>query len=195
MNENAENIAEPEEALDVIEDWTGNLDLANSFHKLGGFQALKFCMDSPHDSLVTGACNAAGIIAQNNPYCQQHLYEDGFLKRLLLIVDDTRNPATKKKAVFGVSCMTRSYEPAMRAMGHDEWGIITRALLFSNVSREDLGLRAKVAFFLAAAIEESRRAKADLTRMGLTKHLVNLLDMDHSDASEQLARDDGIRII
>ena len=70
--------AEPftqEEALDIIEDWTDDIDMANNFYTLGGFQALRLCLRSPHNSLVAGAMNAIGVIAQNNPLSQGRTIE------------------------------------------------------------------------------------------------------------------------
>ena len=62
-----------EEALDIIEDWTDNIDMANNFYVLGGYQALRLCLKSPHNSLVAGSMNAIGVIAQNNPLSQGSL--------------------------------------------------------------------------------------------------------------------------
>ena len=62
-----------EEALDIIEDWTDNIDMANNFYVLGGYQALRLCLKSPHNSLVAGSMNAIGVIAQNNPMSQGSL--------------------------------------------------------------------------------------------------------------------------
>ena len=44
--------------------------MANNFYTLGGFQALRLCLRSPHNSLVAGAMNAIGVIGQNNPLSQ-----------------------------------------------------------------------------------------------------------------------------
>ena len=68
-----------EEALDIIEDWTDNIDMANNFYVLGGYQALRLCLKSPHNSLVAGSMNAIGVIAQNNPLSQGSLQSSSIL--------------------------------------------------------------------------------------------------------------------
>ena len=47
--------------------------MANNFYVLGGYQALRLCLGSPHNSLVAGSMNAIGVIAQNNPLSQGQL--------------------------------------------------------------------------------------------------------------------------
>jgi hypothetical protein len=44
-------VEEKEEALDRLEDWLGNIDMAVNFHKIGGFPALKQCLASEHATL------------------------------------------------------------------------------------------------------------------------------------------------
>ena len=47
--------------------------MANNFYVLGGYQALRLCLGSPHNTLVAGSMNAIGVIAQNNPLSQGQL--------------------------------------------------------------------------------------------------------------------------
>ncbi len=38
MDADAESVERQEEAFDFVDEWTEDLDMANNFHKLGGFQ-------------------------------------------------------------------------------------------------------------------------------------------------------------
>ena len=78
------DIEEAEEAFDAISDWVGNIDMANNFHKIGGFVVLKRCIKcSPHSVIRWNAANTIAELSQNNPYCQQHFVQEGFVQELI----------------------------------------------------------------------------------------------------------------
>ena len=68
-----DDLEEIEMAFEAVDDWCGNLDMANNFHKIDGFHVLKkVLLESPHAMARANAANAAAEMAQNNPYCQQN---------------------------------------------------------------------------------------------------------------------------
>ena len=69
------------EALDCLEDWVGQVDMAVNFHKIGGYTAMQRCLESSHASLRAGAAHLAAECSQNNPYCQERFIEEKFLER------------------------------------------------------------------------------------------------------------------
>jgi hypothetical protein len=77
-NATEDQVSEVEYAFECIGDWIGQLDMAMNFHQIGGFHSLNGCLESPHDTLRSGAANAIAELSQNNPYCQVNIM---FLKR------------------------------------------------------------------------------------------------------------------
>ena len=68
-----DDLEEIEMAFEAVDDWCGNLDMANNFHKIDGFHVLrKVLVESPHPMARANAANAVAEMAQNNPYCQQN---------------------------------------------------------------------------------------------------------------------------
>ena len=84
MDGSENEIEEAEEAFEAISDWVGNIDMANNFHKIGGFGVLKRCIKaSPHSVIRWNAANTVAELSQNNPYCQEHFVKEGFVEVLL----------------------------------------------------------------------------------------------------------------
>ena len=46
-----EDIEKIEYAFECISDWVDQIDMANNFHKIGGFESLKTCLKSNHASI------------------------------------------------------------------------------------------------------------------------------------------------
>ena len=104
-NATEEEISQVEYAFECIGDWVGQIDMANNFHKIGGFHCLKKCLKSPHDSLRSEAANAIAELSQNNPYCQEKMVEDEFLPILMDLLDNDKS--SQVKALYAISCITR----------------------------------------------------------------------------------------
>ncbi len=186
----AEDLSLQLHAFDCVEDWVGQIDMANNFQRLGGFEALRGCLSSPHDELAAGACRVVAELAQNNPYCQEKLLEDGFLPALLqcarcLGEGEQPSPGRATKSLSAVSCLVRGYEPARQQLKEgDGLSTVVRLLQQSPPSPGGRRLRAKAAFFLAALIsEEDAEVSAALCKLGLPELLVALLNEDEEEES------------
>merc|ERR1719415_289232 len=80
---------EVEEAFEAIADWVGNIDMANNFHKIGGFVVLKRCIkSSPYSLIRWNAADTVAELSQNNPYCQEHFVKDGFIQDLIIMLQN-----------------------------------------------------------------------------------------------------------
>ena len=160
-------------AFDCVEDWVGQIDMANNFHKLGGFVALHACLASPHDELAAGACRIVAELAQNNPYCQEKLMEEQFLSALLKCAEETSSPGRVLKVLYALSCLSRGFEPARKELASgDGLAAVVRLLQ----SFRDGRLRAKASFLLTALMSEDATVAGALTRLGLPELLVAMLD-------------------
>jgi len=162
------DLDDKEEVLDCLEDWLGNIDMAVNFHKIGGFQALQTCLDSPHPSLRSGACHLSAEISQNNPYVQDKLLQDGFLEGFLGQVDSDPDSHCQVKALYAVSCLVRECLPAVARM---DWDIVTRALI-----KEEPKLRTKACFLISAVAEDNLEVAEALVSRGLLLQFLHMLE-------------------
>ena len=61
-NISQEDIEKVEYAFECISDWVDQIDMANNFHKIGGFESLKTCLKSDYASIRSASANAIGKI-------------------------------------------------------------------------------------------------------------------------------------
>ena len=173
-----------EEVLDCLEDWLGTIDMACNFHKIGGFVAIKQCLDSPHASLRSGGAHLVGEIGQNNPYCQERLLEEGFLQTLLNQLDRDTDPHCQVKALYAVSCLVRESKEGLAKLAElDGWSVLVRAL-----QRDDTKLRTKGCFFIGAAANAAPEMVEEMVSTGLVLHLASLLEAPHELSHEHVLR-------
>jgi hsp70-interacting protein len=166
------DLEQKEETLDCLEDWLGNIDNANNFHKIGGFSSLRHCLNSNHPSLRTGAAHLVAELSQNNDYCQSKFTEDGFVSLLLEQLDQDVDEVCRVKAMYAISCICREYAPGLTAFCNlDGWSVVLRAIQ-SNLPK----LRTKACFFLAAIAKVNDTIVEDLSAMGLVQQLCSVLN-------------------
>lgn len=101
------------EALEVVTDFIENIDTANDFFKIGGFCILFPCLNSAHADVRQSTCELIAELAQNNPFCQQHLHELGVLPKLFELLSDESKVAVA--ALHAISCMVRGFKPGLDA--------------------------------------------------------------------------------
>lgn len=96
--------SECEAALECIADYVDSIDIANDFHKMGGFDIFQPCLYSAHGSIRWKAADIIAELTQNNPYCQDKIVEMGLMRILLGMVDFDPDEQAKIKALYAVSC-------------------------------------------------------------------------------------------
>uniref|UniRef100_A0A182JEQ4 Nucleotide exchange factor Fes1 domain-containing protein n=1 Tax=Anopheles atroparvus TaxID=41427 RepID=A0A182JEQ4_ANOAO len=101
------------ESMEIVIDFVQDMDTANDFFKVGGFVIIKPGLESSSADVRTGTLRLVGELAQNNPFCQQHLLELNILPKLTELLSD--EPAVAQQAMHAVSCMVRHYEPCLAA--------------------------------------------------------------------------------
>lgn len=146
-------------AMETVTDFIENIDTANDFYKIGGFCILLPGLQSEHPDVRRGTAELIGELAQNNPFCQQHLLELNVLPKLIELLTD--QPSVANTALHAISCMIRSYPPGLQAfldiggieclIGVLESGqeklMIKSAFLLSNLCIEDSKLRDEIIKF------------------------------------------------
>jgi len=183
LNDPSAEAEDKEEVLDCLEDWLGNVDMAINFHKIGGFQALLTCIQSSHPELRSGACHLFAEIAQNNTYIQDQLLADGFMEKFLDMIDNDEDNQCQVKAFYALSCLIREHAEAISKMSSlDGWSVVLRAVM-----KEDVKLRSKGCFLIAAVAEDDFGVADDLVSMGLVSQLINILSSCSSEVDPELA--------
>jgi len=182
LNSSTEDLDAKEIALDCLEDWVGQIDMAANFHKIGGYTALQSCLESPHASLRAGAAHLAAECSQNNPYCQDKFIEENFLDKFVDQLDKDSDPAAQVKALYAVSCICRDNPSALAAFAAlHGWTVILRAIQSDNVK-----LRTKACFFLTAAAPENVKIQEELLNLGLVEQLTAQLMETHNETHEHV---------
>lgn len=96
-------------AMSILGDYVENIDTANDYCKIGGLPVLMKCLDSDLVSLRKSAARTIGSMSQNNPFTQKSMMDDKFITKLMTLISD---PEMDAKALYALSGIIRSYEPA-----------------------------------------------------------------------------------
>ncbi|KFB49557.1 AGAP008392-PA-like protein [Anopheles sinensis] len=101
------------DSIEIVIDYVQDIDTANDFFKVGGFVIVKPGLESSSAAVRAGTLRLIGELAQNNPFCQQHLLELNILPKLTELLTD--EPAVAQQAMHAISCMVRHHEPCLAA--------------------------------------------------------------------------------
>nr|BAN21189.1 hsp70 binding protein [Riptortus pedestris] len=173
---------EYEAALDKIADFVDNIDAANDFFKLGGFDVVNMCLESPSAGIRWRIADVVAQCTQNNPFCQAHAVAMNFQQPLLTMVDLDNDDKCKVKAFFAVSCIVRDCAEGLKQfISHDGFSVVLRGMQ-SSVER----LRNKTTFFLSAMITKNPDIKEILFKMGFVEQLIALIRGDHTSCHEHI---------
>jgi len=182
LNSSTEDLETKEEALDCLEDWVGQLDMAVNFHKVGGYTALQRCLESSHASLRAGAAHLAAECSQNNPYCQERFIEEHFLERFVSQLDNDEDDVARVKALYAISCICRENPAALQHFATlDGWSVVVRAIMSPSAK-----LRTKACFFLSAVAPGDPYVQQELLSMGVIEQLSALLQSPHDNTHEHV---------
>uniref|UniRef100_A0A336MNE5 CSON000770 protein n=1 Tax=Culicoides sonorensis TaxID=179676 RepID=A0A336MNE5_CULSO len=159
-------VEEQVQALETVTDFIENIDTANDFYKIGGFCVLMPGLESTHAEVRQGTAELIGELAQNNPFCQQHLLELNILPKLIELLTDEPNVANT--ALHAISCMIRNYEAGLKAFL--EIGGIECLIGVLESGQEKLTIKA--AFLLSSLCIEDPKLRDDIIKFGAVERLI-----------------------
>lgn len=110
-------------------------------------------------------------LAQNNPFCQQHLLDLNVLQKLIEMMSDETEVATH--AFHAISCIVRSYEPGTKAfvsMG----GLECLLCLIQTPDREKLVIKAL--FLINAFAQDWPTVRDELVKLNVIEKVIGNIE-------------------
>lgn len=183
INDTDNSLERRRSALEDLQMHCEDIDVANDFHKIGGFHLLPTLLRSEDAELRSGAAELIGTLTQNNPYCQKEVLNIGLLPILLKILDDEKeSEQVRTKTLFAISCLVReSVEVQDEFVKCDGFSVLLRAMQ-TNIEK----LQIKSSFLMSALCQEQVKFKEMLCSMGLVEQLVGVLHGEHRPFHEHL---------
>ncbi|KAK9874295.1 hypothetical protein WA026_002648 [Henosepilachna vigintioctopunctata] len=178
----ADDVTEYLEALETILDYIDNIDIANDFHKIGGFLILKPCLNSGHPAVQAGGCALIAELCQNNPYCQNIIIENEFVPILLHILNTDSNSLVGVKCLYALSAISRDntdgFAQLIRYGGFN--------IFMKTLQKDDDRFRIKTAFLLSSLCRSQPDLKSRLIFLEIIPVLISLISEERKPSSEHI---------
>lgn len=158
-------------ALETVQDYIEDIDTANDFYKINGFCIIQPCLDSPHKEVRGETANLIGTLAQNNPFCQQHLMELNILPKLVELLSD--EPEVTVHAIHAISCLVRCFEPALAAF-IEIGGLECTLGLLQNFDHEKIAIKA--AFLISALCGEFPPVRDEFVKLNAVEKVIDVIE-------------------
>lgn len=97
-----DNVEEYCDAIETVLDYIDNIDIANDFHKIGGFMVLYPCLKCPNHKIRAHGCELLAVLCQNNPYCQKVVLDNEFLPMLLKLIENDEDRMVVTKSLYAL---------------------------------------------------------------------------------------------
>uniref|UniRef100_A0A2A4K4A3 Nucleotide exchange factor Fes1 domain-containing protein n=1 Tax=Heliothis virescens TaxID=7102 RepID=A0A2A4K4A3_HELVI len=172
---------EVKNSFTVLLDHVDNIDVANDFHKMGGFAMFPICYSSKNAELRERASAVLGTLCQNNPYCQTRALECGLLHVLLNLVQ-TEQGHTLTKCLYAISCSTREYEPACREL-IAQGGCCT---LVDVLRAPEPAAKTKAAFLIRYFCQHYPEAKKQFIKQNIVPIIISKINENRDESTEHL---------
>ncbi|ESN90480.1 hypothetical protein HELRODRAFT_166151 [Helobdella robusta] len=106
------DVEQKEVALEELACFCEDIDLANDFYKIGGFDIFPLLLNGSDESLKWKAAELLAVLIQNNPFCQEKVLDGGIILEILLQKLKNENECTdvKVKCLYAASCLARECE-------------------------------------------------------------------------------------
>ncbi|KAL3271053.1 hypothetical protein HHI36_021553 [Cryptolaemus montrouzieri] len=177
-----DDVTEYLEALETILDYIDNIDIANDFHKIGGFLVLKPCLNSINPAVRAGGCALIAELSQNNPYCQNIILDNDFVPILLHILNTDANDQVGVKCLYALSAISRDNTDGFsQLIRYGGFNIFMRTL-----QKEDDRFRIKTAFLLGYLCRSQPDLKSRLIFLEIIPILISLISEERKPSTEHL---------
>uniref|UniRef100_A0A1L8DTZ0 Putative armadillo/beta-catenin-like repeat-containing protein n=1 Tax=Nyssomyia neivai TaxID=330878 RepID=A0A1L8DTZ0_9DIPT len=158
------------DALEVICGHVINIDQANVFHQIGGYDILKPCLNSKYEGVRAGAAALVADIARNNTTGQTTLAQINMLQEIAPLLTHPEPICTN--AMSAISSLVTNYEAGMLELFNS--GLIDRIVSVLETRKENK-LITKVTFFLAGIPGCHPEFVDKFLDLGIMKYLSGLI--------------------
>lgn len=138
------------------------------FFKIGGFCIILPCLNSKYAEVRSETAILIGELAQNNPFCQKHLLELNILPKLIELLSD--QPQVSSSAFHAISCLVRSYEPAL-AVFIDIGGLECMLGLIQSNDQEKLIIKSM--FLISSFSQDFPPVRDELVKLDAIERIAN----------------------
>ncbi|RWS12300.1 hsp70-binding protein 1-like isoform X2 [Dinothrombium tinctorium] len=171
------------EAIDNLIDIVAQIDYANDFHKIGGFEILAPLISCNNSKLQIKGCDLLAEIVQNNKYCQKAVVDYKLLPLLVSTLDTDPDEEVRIKALYAISCLLRGNEDIQSLFESQFDGF---SVLLRSIQQSSTKLRIKTSFLLTSLCQQQPRFKEALWKMGFVEQIIAILHQPHNETHEFL---------
>lgn len=166
----------------ALTEYTGSLDYAQDFLKIGGSDVLKPLLSVSDSETRSVIAEFVGELVQNNPYCQEIFLSMGFLKLLLERLENDTDETVRIKCLYALSCLIRQNNEALKQFENEDGFSVLLRTMQHPVEK----LRMKSAFLLMNMCHQNPEIGNTLYNMGFVEQLAALLHAEHTPSHEYI---------
>lgn len=101
------------DSLDLIRDKIDDIDLANSFVKIGGAAELLRYIRTRDNNLRPQSIYIVAEMAQNNEFCQNYFYNEHIIPVLTSTMNDADEDVARG-SIFAISSLIQNFPPGLK---------------------------------------------------------------------------------
>lgn len=180
-----ETVSEMESVIDTLIDYTGDLDNASDFYKIGGFSVFRPLLESKSDILRSKACELLSECVQNHTICQTYALNEDLLKILVKLLDEEDNENVRIKSVYAISSLIRDNEDAQQLFENELNGFAILLHAMQSNTSHDNKLRIKISF-LITSLSRKQSVCQTLYNTGFLMQMIGLLHGRHDSSHQYL---------
>nr|XP_023014471.1 hsp70-binding protein 1-like [Leptinotarsa decemlineata]XP_023014472.1 hsp70-binding protein 1-like [Leptinotarsa decemlineata] len=170
------------EAIDTILEYVDNIDIANDFHKIGGFTILYPCLKCSNAKVRAGGCELLAVLCQNNTYCQKIVLDNEFIPMLLSLIEKDEDTIVAVKAIYALGGIVRENSEGLNQLLHYN-GL---SFLLNTLKRNNEKFTIKATFLLSSLCRSSPEIKDHLINLGFVSTLISLISMERLTSHEHV---------
>lgn len=169
-------ISDAYHALSEIQENCEDFDLAGDLHRIGGFDIMIQCLQTPDFKMRELACEILGGSCQNHEYCQKALIEMKVLPILISLIEnsameDASGDSVRLKAFFALSCLVRGNALGMSCFEESDGFLMITNVLQSDIKR----LKLKAIFFIRSICREDPKYAKDFHDCKVEIQIISML--------------------
>ncbi|KAF5281051.1 hypothetical protein FQR65_LT14885 [Abscondita terminalis] len=179
LNENSD-VTQHVLALETITDYVDHIDIANDFHKIGGFSIFNPCLKCKRAEIRAGACEVLAELCQNNPYCQRVVLDTGLIPTLLKLLSSDMSETVCAKSLYAISCIVRQHSEGFQQFVQYE-GL---TVLLKTLQKNDDKLITKTTFLLSSLCTSQPDLMSRLVFLDYVPALIKSIERERAPSHE-----------